>query len=318
MEILKTINYSIIIPVYNDKEVLNELYRRLVLVLDKLDGEYEIIFIDDGSVDSSFNILKEIHTENDRVKVLKQSRNFGQANSILAGLQYSQGKTIIIMDSDLQDRPEDVPILLNALQDNNVSMAIAKWEIREDSITKRIASWLFYNFSQRITSIKYEKGLGVFRAIKRESIKELMNIPEITGTILSLLYWSGISFVAVPLVRDKRYAGKSGYNLRKMIQYSSHRIFSYSLFPIKLMTNTGILIGSGSIIIGIFFIMKKLFGSAVLPGWTSLIVIVSFLFGVNFIFMGLLGEYIGRIYLETKKRPKYVTEIILDASKKDI
>ncbi|NOR44815.1 MAG: glycosyltransferase, partial [Candidatus Delongbacteria bacterium] len=182
---------------------------------------------------------------------------------------------------------------------------------------KKIASWLFYKFSQRITNIKYEKGLGVFRAMKREAVKNLINVPEMTGTVLSLLYWSGISYVSVPLKRDKRFAGTTGYTLKKMFKLSSERIFSYSLFPMRLMTNTGLIIGFLSIVVGLFFIFRKFFISEVLPGWTSLIVIVSFLFGLNFIFMGLLGEYIGRIYLETKKRPKYVTETILDSLKED-
>ena len=309
---------SVVIPVYNDEEVLNELYKRLIPVCDKISDDYEIIFIDDGSKDRSFSILYNLFQSDSRVKILKQARNFGQANSILAGLQYAKGEMIVIMDSDLQDKPEDIPVLIEALEKNNVSMAIAKWKTRKDSLKKKIASWFFYEFSQRITNVKYVKGLGVFRAIKREAIKGLVNIPEITGTVLSLLYWSGISYVAVPLERDKRQGGTSGYNLGKMLSLTADRIFSYSLFPMKLMTNTGIIIGLFSIVSGFYFILKRLFGSAVLPGWTSLIVIVSFLFGVNFIFMGLLGEYIGRIYLETKKRPKYVTEIVLDKSKEEL
>ncbi|MDA3886299.1 MAG: glycosyltransferase family 2 protein [Candidatus Delongbacteria bacterium] len=311
------VDLSIIIPVFNDEEVLEELYDRLMNIIPSRYDDYEIIMVDDGSKDNSFEKLKLFHQKNNRIKILKQSRNFGQANSILAGLQYSKGEIVVIMDSDLQDRPEDIPVLIKALQEKNVAMSIAKWESREDSLRKKMASWLFYQFSQRITDIKYEKGLGVFRAIKRAAIKELINVPEITGTVLSLLYWSGISRVSVPLKRDKRFAGATGYTLKKMFKLSMERIFSYSLFPMRLMTNTGLIIGFVSIVVGLFFIIRKFFNTEVLPGWTSLIVIVSFLFGVNFIFMGLLGEYIGRIYLETKKRPKYVTEIILDSSKED-
>ena len=308
---------SIVIPVYYDEDVLNELYKRLTPVISKISSDYEIIFIDDGSRDRSFSILCDLHKKDKKVKVLKQARNFGQANSILAGLKYASGDIVVIMDSDLQDKPEDIPILIEALEKNNVSMSIAKWKTRKDSFKKKLASWLFYEFSQRLTNVKYEKGLGVFRAIKRDAIKDLINVPEITGSVLSLLYWSGISYVAVPLQRDKRQGGVSGYNLSKMLSLSADRIFSYSLFPMKLMTNTGLLIGVFSIFSGIYFILKRLLGSGILPGWTSLIVIVSFLFGINFIFMGLLGEYIGRIYLETKKRPKYVTEVILDKSKEE-
>ncbi|NOR44864.1 MAG: glycosyltransferase, partial [Candidatus Delongbacteria bacterium] len=127
MEILN-INLSIIIPVFNDQEVLYELYNRLMKIIPSIYEVYEIVFIDDGSIDNSFSILKEIHQKNIKVKVLKQSRNFGQANSILAGLQYSKGEIVIIMDSDLQDRPEDIPVLIKELEENNVAMSIAKWE----------------------------------------------------------------------------------------------------------------------------------------------------------------------------------------------
>ncbi len=308
-------NYSlsIVIPVYNDEQVLTELYKRLEGVCNSIyRKDYEIIFIDDGSKDRSFEILVGLYHQYSEVKVLKQAKNFGQANAILAGLKYATGKYIVVMDSDLQDKPEDIPTLIHKMEISGKSMAIALWESRKDTVLKKLTSWMFYTFSQNVTNIKYEKGLGVFRVIKRDKIIQLINVPEITGTILSLIYWSGISYVAVPLQRDKRYAGTSGYSVKKMISLTADRIFSYSLFPMKIMTNSGLIIGFGSFGVGLITLIRKLLGVSVLPGWTSIIIIVSFLFGMNFIFLGLLGEYIGRIYLETKKRPKYVTEIVLD------
>ncbi|MBI9032063.1 glycosyltransferase family 2 protein [bacterium] len=304
---------SVVIPVYNDEQVLSELIKRLVPVCIKLyNDDYEIIFIDDGSRDKSYDILVGLFQQYKEIKVLKQAKNFGQANAILAGLKFARGKYVVIMDSDLQDKPEDIPILIKEMETSASAMAIALWESRRDTPIKRLTSWMFYTFSQNVTNIKYEKGLGVFRVIERDKIINLLDVPEITGTILSLIYWSGISYVAVPLKRDKRHAGASGYSLKKMLSLTADRIFSYSLFPMKIMTNSGLLIGLGSFGVGIFTLVRKLIGASVLPGWTSIIIIVSFLFGLNFIFLGLLGEYIGRIYLETKKRPKYVTEIVLD------
>ncbi len=308
-------NYSlsIVIPVYNDEQVLPELFKRLETVCNSIFKEdYEIIFVDDGSKDSSFEILVGLYHQYSEVKVLKQSKNFGQANAILAGLKYATGKYIVIMDSDLQDKPEDISILISEMESNNKSMAIALWESRKDTTLKKLTSWMFYTFSQNVTNIKYEKGLGVFRVIERDKIIQLLDVPEITGSILSLIYWSGISYVPVPLQRDKRYAGTSGYSFKKMLSLTADRIFSYSLFPMKIMTNSGLIIGFGSFGVGLITLIRKLIGASVLPGWTSIIIIVSFLFGLNFIFLGLLGEYIGRIYLETKKRPKYVIEIVLD------
>ncbi|PID27521.1 MAG: glycosyltransferase [Candidatus Cloacimonadota bacterium] len=303
---------SAVIPVYYDEEVLSELYKRLKPVVERLTSDYEIIFVEDGSKDRSFEILKCLYNENAKIKVLKQSRNFGQANSILAGLRYASKDYIVIMDSDLQDKPEDIEELITAMEENNVSMAIAKWETRKDTLKKKLASWVFYSFSQRITDMKYEQGLGVFRVIKRKAIEKLLDVPEITGSILSLLYWSGISYVPVPLKRDARFAGTSGYNLNKMLKLASDRIFSYSLLPMKLMINTGLIVAVLSFLFVAYIVIRKLAGLPVQTGWSSIIALLSFLFGVNFIFLGLLGEYIGRIYLESKKRPKYVTEIILD------
>ncbi len=312
----KSLNISVIIPVYNDEEVLAELYNRLKPVLEANATTFEVIFVDDGSKDDSFKLLLLMQSRDNRIKVIKLARNFGQQNSISAGLDYAKGDIIVIMDSDLQDRPEDIPKLINAMEIEQNDMAIAKWIGRKDTLKKKFFSFLFLKVSNRITKLNYESGLGVFRAIKRTALEQFLCIPEKTGTILSLMYWSGIEYSVVELQRDPRFAGSSGYNLRKMLKLTADRIFSYSLFPIRIASAIGVFIGVLSFAFGIFLIIRKILFDNIAAGWTSTLVTLAFLFGLNFFFLGVIGEYLGRIYLETKSRPKYVISRIVKTDKK--
>jgi dolichol-phosphate mannosyltransferase len=306
----KISSLSIVVPVYNDQEVLKELYARLKPVVNKLTSNYEIILVDDGSKDNSWKEILALHKQDTNVVAVKLARNFGQQNSIAAGLDISVNDIVILMDSDLQDRPEDIPLLINALLKNDASMAIAQWEERTDSFFKIFVSKLFYQLSNRITSIHTKPSLGVFRAMKRDVILELKNFPERIATTLSILYFIGSDYVAVPLKRDARFAGTSGYNFSKMLSMTFARIFSFSMFHIRMATYIGFGISGISLFIGVGLIIRRILGM-VAPGWTSIIVLILFLFGLNFAFMGVLGEYIGKIFLETKQRPKYIIGNIL-------
>lgn len=296
---------SIVIPVYNDQEVLHELHRRLKIVIEENIVQSEIIFIDDGSVDGSLSMLLEIKEENPSVKVIELARNFGQANAIAAGLDHAKGELIVLMDSDLQDRPEDIPVLIQALKNSDASMAIARWKIRKDSFFKKLASTTFNRVSKYMTGMQIPRDLGVFRVMRRSILDSIISIPEKTGTVLSLIYWAGFKYVPVDLDRDARYAGKSGYNLKKMLQITADRIFSYSLMPIRIAVYTGIILGFGGIGLGLFLAIRKLYHGAIVPGWTSTVVVSLFLFAINFFFLGIIGEYVGRVYKESKGRPKY-------------
>lgn len=301
---------TVLIPVFNDQEVLQELHRRLKAVLDKDWQDCEMILVDDGSGDSSWQGIEALHKKDDRIVGIRLMRNFGQQNAIAAGLDYAGGDVVVIMDSDLQDRPEDIPRLVHALEENDASMAIARWMSRKDSWFKLAVSRLFYSVSKKITNIRHEPNLAVFRAIKREVIEELGKYPEKTSTTLSLLYWIGVDYVAVDLERDPRFAGKSGYSLKKMIKLTADRIFSFSMFPIRAAILAGTLISALSFFTGMVLIIRKMMG-LVAPGWTSMIVLTLFLFGLNFLFLGVVGEYLGRIFLESKQRPKYIVKKVL-------
>lgn len=302
-------NLSVVVPVYNDQEVLQELYRRLNPVVESLATHYEIVLVDDGSKDHSWDEIMKLREVDEHIVAVKLARNFGQQNSIAAGLNVAKGEIIVLMDSDLQDRPEDIPVLIDTLLKSGTQMAIAQWQTRQDTWAKRTVSNIFNRVSNTITAIHIEPHLGVFRAIRRSVVDELKKFPEKTSTTLSLLYYIGANYAIVPLKRDARFAGKSGYNVRKMFGLTFARIFSFSMFPIRVVTYLGMLMSVISFLVGIALIFYKLFGNVV-TGWTSTIVLILFLFGLNFAFLGVLGEYIGKVFLETKQRPNYIIEKI--------
>lgn len=302
---------SVVVPIYNDQEVIGELLRRLTAVVDTLTKDYEIILVDDGSRDRSWAVMQEARTLYKHLRIARLSRNFGQQNAIAAGLSLTTKDLIVLMDSDLQDRPEDIPVLIDALlADEEATMAIALWEARKDSKMKIAVSRLFQYVSNRITDIHTMPRLGIFRVMKKSVVEELRRFPEKTATAVSLLYFIGHKYVAVPLKRDARFAGTSGYNLSKMLSLTFARIFSFSMFPIRMVTYMGALLCVGAMIAALGLIIYKLVGNVV-TGWTSMMVLMLFLFGLNFAFLGILGEYIGRIFLETKQRPNYIIEQVL-------
>lgn len=301
---------SILIPVFNDEEVLEELNSRLMNVLPKLSEHFEIVLVDDGSTDKSWSKIERLKEQNNNIIGVKLMRNFGQQNAIAAGFDFVSGDIVVVMDSDLQDKPEDIHKLIEAMEINDSSMAIAKWKTRKDSFFKSFVSKLFYLVSSKITKIKHQPGLGVFRVIRKEVIDELKKYKEKTSTTLSLLYWIGVDYVIVELDREERFAGKSGYNLKKMIKLTLDRIFSFSMFPIRAAIYTGLIISILSFVFGVILIFRHIYGN-VAPGWTSIIVLLLFLFGMNFLFLGIIGEYLGRIFLESKQRPKYIVKKIL-------
>lgn len=304
----RDISLSVVIPVYNDSEVLSALYERLMPVLNGLCQDYEVVMVDDGSSDDSFSIMSELRAKDDKLVLLKLTRNFGQANAITAGLENARYEYMAIMDSDLQDPPEFLVNLLNACIESGSDMAIARRVSRKDNWLKRLMSNLFNRISLWATTIKVQPGMGVFRVMTKKSFDKIRDVPEATGTTLSLMYWSGFRYVTVDLDRDERHAGESGYTIRKMFQLAMDRIFSYSLWPLRLATMLGFLVALISFFLGLLIIIRRLFLYVSIPGWASSNVLILFMFGLNFIIMGIIGEYIGRIYMEAKRRPKYVIE----------
>ena len=299
---------SIVVPIYNDEEVLTELCKRLTAVMETLPCKnHEFVFVDDGSRDNSWKRMLELQQQYPEIVAIKLAGNFGQQNAIAAGFGKAQGDIVILMDSDLQDRPEDIHKLIDALYEKNTSMAISQWISRKDTPFKKFVSKLFYNVSNRLTTIKIQPRLGCFRALRKNVIDELQHFPETTSTTLSILYFIEPNYTIVPLDRDARFAGASGYNMKKMLSLAMTRILAYSMFPLRFMTASGLLLCLSSFILATILIVQRLCGN-IIPGWTSMIVLMLLLFGINFAFLGIFGEYIGMIYREVKQRPKYIIQ----------
>jgi len=214
---------SIVIPVFNDEDVLDMLYERLKPVLQEHCIFHEIIFVDDGSTDRSFQVLFNLQISDDAVKVIKLAENFGQSNAIAAGLEAAKGSVMVVMDSDLQDRPEDIPKLIEPIIEYSVPMTVSCWKSRNDSIYKRVLSTLFWLFSTGFTRINTRANLGVFRAISRAAYQQVIAAEDLSGTILSRFYALNIDYLTVELERDERAAGNSSYNLSKMLKLAWNR-----------------------------------------------------------------------------------------------
>ena len=302
---------TVVIGVYWDEEVLPELYRKLKPVLSRHFARHEIVFVDDGSGDRSYQVLQCLARQDSCVCVVKLARNFGQANAIHAGLAHARGDIVAVMDSDLQDRPEDICRLVAAMRSEGRSMAIARWLSRKDSRFKILTSRLFYWVSQRVTDLKHEPNLGVFRVMERKLVELVLQNSETTGTALSYLYWMGFEYAVVDLHRDPRYAGTSGYTLTKLFRLTLDRLLTYSMVPMRMTSLLGVGLSVAGFALAGYFIIRRLLFNNIFPGWTSLAVLVTALFGVNFLILGIYGEYLGRIYIESRNRPKYVIDCVI-------
>ncbi|HHE37329.1 MAG TPA: glycosyltransferase [Candidatus Cloacimonetes bacterium] len=215
---------SLVVPVFNDEKVIQKFYQRLKPVIDSLTQNYEILFIDDGSEDNSFRILRSLQQKDENIKILKLSKNFGQANAITAGLDHARNDLIVVMDSDLQDRPEDITKMISCLKKNDVQMVIANWIHRDEPFWKKFISDCFVFFSNFLTNIKQPQHARVFRVFTKKALETVKKIPDKSGTILSRFYRAKIKYSTVALQRDKSCIRKSNYNWKKLFQLAFDRI----------------------------------------------------------------------------------------------
>jgi glycosyltransferase involved in cell wall biosynthesis len=300
--------YSIVIPVYNEAEVLPSLYNRLTRVMEGLVEPYEIIFVNDGSWDDSTALLRDFQDRDARVKFLSFSRNFGHQIAITAGLDYSSGQAAVVMDADLQDPPEVIPRLIEQWRKGFDVVFAVRAKRQGEGLFKRATAAIFYRLFRRMTATEIPLDAGDFRLMSRRAIDTLQSIRERNRFIRGLAGWIGFRQTSVTFVRDVRQAGETKYPLKKMGRFALNGLLSFSLVPLQLASYVGFLIST----IGFFYIVYaiglKLFTDRVVLGWTSVMVAVLFLGGVQLISLGIIGEYIGRIYDEVKQRPLYVVD----------
>tara|TARA_B100000945_G_scaffold55202_2_gene40551 strand:- start:6988 stop:7938 length:951 start_codon:yes stop_codon:yes gene_type:complete len=308
MSKLNELVLDIVVPLYNDCDVLSALCKTVFSEIGGKFKSFRLILIDDGSIDSTFEIAMEMRGEYDNLEVIRLAGNFGQHRAILAGLRSTNADIVAVMDSDLQDRPEHILLMVEKMLEDDTPMAIARRGRRNDSLWKKIGSRTFATLSNILVPFKVDPHLGAFRVLRKNVVKQICDVKEHTGTPFSMLYSLNIPYSVVDLDRDARIAGKSGYNLRKSMKLASDRILTYSIKPIRLSIFLGILFGLFSIGIAGYSIINYGLQDEVAPGWTSLAFVTSFFGGLNLLFLGILGEYIGRIYIESRGIPNYMVQ----------
>ena len=299
---------SVVIPMYYEEEVAQECYSKMTQVLLNIkDYDYEIICVNDGSKDKTLPILEKIAEEDKKVKVISFARNFGHQCAVTAGLKYVTGDAIVIIDADLQDPPELIPEMLKLWEEGN-EVIYGKRKTREgESKFKLLTAKMFYNTLNALSDVDIPKDTGDFRLVDRKVVDVINSLPEHNKFLRGLFSWVGFEQKAFEYERKERFAGKTKYPLKKMLKLASDGIIGFSSKPLKIVGGLGIITICISFIILIYAILSFAFKwNQLAPGWTSLMVATTFFSGVILISLWMIGEYISRIYDETKGRPQYI------------
>lgn len=298
--------YSVVIPVLNEIESLPELYERLVAVLDCLDGEYEVLFVDDGSSDGSIEWLKAKTRENPRVRLVIFLRNFGQQAASLAGFANVRGEIILTLDADLQNPPEAFPKLIAALEDSGVDMVTGWRQSRHDYIWRTWPSKFFNALTSYVTEVKLHDYGTNLRVYRRHVTDQLVNLGSASIHLSALVSWLGFQIKEVPVDHMPRKAGVSRYNFYKLYRATMDMLTSYSVLPIQVMSLAGFLTAGIGFLFGArLLVMRLLFGRHPAELQTT-VALIFFFFGVIMVFLGVLGEYLGRMFVLIKKHPFYI------------
>ena len=310
---------SVIVPMYYEEEVAEECYKRLKKVLEGLaeNYEYEIIFINDGSKDKTLNILENIAKENKSVKIISFSRNFGHQCAVTAGLKYVTGDAIVIIDADLQDPPELIPEMLKLWEDGNDVIYGKRKSRAGESKFKLLTASMFYKTLNALSDVEIPKDTGDFRLVDRKVVEVINSLPEHNKFLRGLFSWVGFKQIPFEYERKERIAGKTKYPLGKMLKLAQDGIFSFSTKPLRIVGTMGIISILISIMILVYSILSYFFNwNELTAGWTSMMVTMTFLGGMILISLWMIGEYVGRIYDETKRRPEFIIEKTINIDNK--
>ena len=300
--------YSLVLPIFNEEAVLPLLSRRIAELLDELDGPSEAIFVDDGSSDTSVIYLREMAKQDERFRLIELSRNFGHQIAITAGMDAATGDAVIVMDADLQDPPEVVFSLIEKWKEG-FEIVYAK-RVKRDGETqfKKLTANLYYRILNRMTSVHIPRDVGDFRLVGRKALTTFQGMPERDRFVRGMFSWMGFRQTEVPFERPARIAGETKYPLWKMLRLAVHGIVSFSEKPLRVALWLGLAISLLAGLFGVYALTAWVFKADVVEGWTSTMVVVSFLFGVNMFMTGIIGLYVGGIHAEVKRRPLYVID----------
>ncbi len=302
----RNVRYTIIIPVYNEDAVVHETYRRLTRVMESIGEPYELLFVNDGSRDRTAAIIEGFAESDQSVKLLDFSRNFGHQIAITAGMDYACGDAIVIIDADLQDPPELIPQMIDKWQEGYEVVYARRSKRKGETLFKKWTASLFYRTLRALTEVNIPFDTGDFRLIDRKVCDAMHSIREKNRFIRGLVSWVGFRSTAIEYVREQRFAGETKYPLKKMIRFALDGIASFSCKPLKLATYLGFVTLFSSFVYLVISLYLLLITDSTVAGWSSLIACLLLLNGVILIILGVLGEYVGRIYDETKNRPLYI------------
>lgn len=297
---------SIIIPVYNEAENLTQIYKKIGEVLSNPEMDREIIFADDGSTDNSWQLIEALHEKNSNVRGVRLSRNFGHQYALMAGLANACGDAVITMDGDLQHPVKMIPELIYEWQKGYQVVHTVRVDPPSTSFLKKISAKIYYKLFSYLSGVKIEYGMADFRLLDRQVVDEILQFQEQGLFFRGIVQWVGFRSTTLSYMSEKRLHGTSKYTPVKMLKLAWNGITSFSIVPLRLGIFIGILTSFIAFMEIIYAVLIRLFTDSAVPGWASAISILSFLFGILFILLGIVGEYIGRILIEVRQRPRFL------------
>jgi polyisoprenyl-phosphate glycosyltransferase len=296
---------SVVAPIHNEAETIPELHRRLTSVLAEL-GDYEIVLVDDGSLDRSWEHMLALAPADPHLRLVRLSRNFGHQAALTAGLEAARGEAVVLIDADLQDPPELIPLLVAKWREGFDVVYGLRTRRDGETLFKRSTASIFYRLLRGMTRIEIPADAGDFRLLSRRAVDALSRMPERARFLRGMTSWRGFPQAGVQYERDARYAGKTKYPTRRMISFALDAVTSFSTAPIRIVTGLGfVLVAFCAVVLG-WTIYIKLFTSTAVAGWTSLLIVVLLLGGMQLVSLGIIGQYVGRIFEEAKQRPLFV------------
>lgn len=307
-EIAPTVQFSIVVPAYNEQEVLPEFHRRLCGVLAELVGGSEIIYVNDGSRDNTLGVLQGLRRSDPRVSIIDLSRNFGKELALTAGLDYARGAAAVVIDADLQDPPELIPELVKQWHAGYDVVYAKRTERSGETWVKKLTAKLFYRVIRRVSEVAIPEDSGDFRLLSRRALDALKQLREQHRFMKGLFAWIGYPQQAVLYRRDARFAGTTKWNYWKLWTFALEGITSFTIAPLKIATYVGVFAALLAFLFAIFIVYKTLAYGDPVRGYPSLMVIVLFLGGIQLVALGVIGEYLGRMFTETKHRPLYLVK----------
>lgn len=298
--------YSFIIPIYNEEETIAEMYRRVSAVMDRLDGAVELILINDGSRDRSLRLMRELHDCDSRVCYLSLARNFGHQIAVTAGLNFARGEVVVILDADLQDPPELIPDMVEMWRQGYQVVYAQRSQRRKESWVKKFTAYGFYRLLKKLADVDIPTDTGDFCLLDRQVVDVLNSMPERNRYIRGLRSWIGFKQAAIRFERDPRFAGEVKYTFGKSLALAINGLVSFSKVPLRLSTYVGLFSAIAAILMILLVLYWRIFvPSSPLSGYTIILMAIFFLGAVQLVCIGILGEYVGRIYEEVKGRPLY-------------